>query len=70
MNNKRLALLILFFLLLSACAPQSSPVAPRPSLALEKCALVSPRGTQTDARCGVLTVPEDRANPGGRQIAL
>ncbi|PWH15816.1 MAG: alpha/beta hydrolase, partial [Anaerolineae bacterium] len=33
-------------------------------------ALVSPRGTQTDARCGVLTVPEDRANPGGRQIAL
>ncbi len=70
MKLKPFALLILICLFLSACAPQSAPAAPRPSIPLEKCALVSPRGTQTDARCGVLTVPEDRANPGGRQIDL
>ncbi|MDW8277904.1 MAG: alpha/beta hydrolase [Anaerolineales bacterium] len=70
MNDKPFALLILISLFLSACAPQSSPAAPRPSIPLETCALVSPRGAQTDARCGTLTVPEDRANPGGRQIAL
>lgn len=70
MSDKPLALLLLIALFLSACAPQSSPAAPQPSIPLEKCALVSPRGAQTDARCGVLTIPEDRANPGGRQIAL
>lgn len=70
MKLKPFALLILVCLFLSACAPQSAPAAPRPSIPLEKCALVSPRGTQTDARCGVLTVLEDRANPGGRQIDL
>ncbi len=70
MNDKSFALLILISLLLTACASQSAPAAPRPSIPLEKCALVSPRGAQTDARCGVLTVPEDRANPSGRQIDL
>lgn len=37
---------------------------------LEDCALTSPSGSQTDARCGTLTVPEDRSNPSGRQIDL
>ena len=32
--------------------------------------LTSPSGFQVDARCGSLTVPEDRANPGGREIEL
>ncbi len=66
----KLKLFALLIWLLSACAPQSSHAAPQPAILLEKCALVSPRGTQTDARCGTLTVPEDRANPGGRQISL
>ncbi len=70
MSHKPFALLILISLLLTACASQNVPAAPQPSIPLEKCALVSPRGAQTDARCGVLTVPEDRANPAGRQIDL
>ena len=37
---------------------------------MEECALVSPSGAQVDARCGELMVPEDRSNPGGRQIEL
>jgi pimeloyl-ACP methyl ester carboxylesterase len=61
---------LLFSLFLAACAPQGLPAAPQPSLPLEKCALVSPRGTQTDARCGTLTVPENLDDPGGRQIDL
>lgn len=71
MKRKPFALLMLaFWLISSACTPQRTPAAPRPSIPLEKCALISLSGTQTDARCGVLTVPEDRANPGGRQINL
>jgi len=61
---------LILTLFLASCATQSLPTAPQPSIPLEECALVSPRGSQTDARCGVLTVPEDRANPGGRQIDL
>jgi len=37
---------------------------------LEDCALTTPAGTQFDAQCGTLTVPEDRTNPSGRQIDL
>lgn len=70
MTHKPLTLLIFLSLLLSACAPQNLPSAPQPSIPLEDCALISPRGIQTDARCGTLTVPEDRANPSGRKISL
>lgn len=66
----KLSILLILILFLAACSPKSQPAAPQPSIPLEDCALVSPRGSQTDARCGVLTVPEDRANPGGRQIDL
>jgi pimeloyl-ACP methyl ester carboxylesterase len=43
---------------------------PESSLVLEDCALTSPTGDQVDARCGTLTVPEDRSEPTDRQIPL
>lgn len=68
---RRILLLSLFVgICLTACAPQSQVAVSESSLTLEDCALVSPAGEQVDARCGTLSVPEDRANPAGRQIAL
>ena len=68
---RRTLILSLFVgIFLTACAPQSQVVVPESPLTLADCALVSPAGEQVDARCGTLTVPEDRANPAGRQIAL
>lgn len=61
---------LLFSLILASCSPGSQTAAPESSLTLEDCTLTSPAGNQVDARCGVLTVPEDRANPTGRQIDL
>jgi pimeloyl-ACP methyl ester carboxylesterase len=60
--------LILFFL--ASCSPRIADSNPENSLHLEDCALVSPTGDQVDARCGVLAVPEDRANRDGPQIEL
>jgi len=41
------------------------------TLALEPCRLEHPRGlSSVDARCGVLAVPENPAEPSGRQIDL
>ncbi|MCZ2128236.1 MAG: alpha/beta hydrolase [Anaerolineales bacterium] len=56
--------------LLAACSTVSQTPAPKPSIPLEDCPLISARGEQTNARCGILTVPEDRANPSGRKIDL
>ena len=61
---------LLIFLLLASCSPGNLTAAPKPSITLEDCALTSPNGNQVDAQCGTLTVPEDRANPDGRQIDL
>ena len=61
---------LLLATLLASCAPRSLPAAPQPSILLEDCALVSSFGDQVDARCGTLTVPENRAEPAGRQIDL
>lgn len=61
------------FLLLSflaSCSPRNMSAVPESSLNLEDCALSSPIGDQVDARCGTLSVPEDRSNPTGRQIDL
>lgn len=57
-------------LFLASCSPRGRTAVPGPQITLEDCALTSPTGSQTDARCGALTVPEDRANPAGRQIEL
>lgn len=69
---KRYPSLLLLFLLtfLASCSTSNLPADPEPSLPLEDCALASPIGRQVDAQCGTLTVPEDRTNPGGRQIDL
>ncbi len=55
---------------LASCSPRNLTPAPETSITLEDCALTSPTGRQFDAKCGTLTVPEDRANPSGRQIDL
>ena len=61
----------LFLLLfVTACSPRSSSSEVDNSLKLEDCALTSQIGNQVDARCGTLTVPEDRANSSGREIDL
>lgn len=65
---------IFFFLcsliFLVSCSPQNLADVPETAVKLEDCALISLSGAQVDARCGELIVPEDRANPGGRQIEL
>jgi pimeloyl-ACP methyl ester carboxylesterase len=68
---KRLSYISLLFLtLLASCSPSNLPAETEPSISLEDCSLTSPSGRQVDAKCGTLTVPEDRANPDGRQIDL
>ena len=68
---KRLYYTSLFLLtFLASCSPRNLSTVPESSLPLEDCSLTSPAGNQVDARCGTLTVPEDRANPDGRQIEL
>ena len=61
---------LLFLMMLASCTPGNVSVKSDQTLALEDCALTSPTGSQVDARCGTLSVPEDRANPAGRQIEL
>ena len=61
---------ILFLMLLVACSPGPVSVTANETLALQDCALTSPTGNQVDARCGTLSVPEDRAHPDGRQLDL
>lgn len=68
---RRYCCVFLFLLTVSAsCSTRNLTAVPESSLTLEDCALTSPAGNQVDARCGTLTVPEDRSNPAGRQIEL
>jgi pimeloyl-ACP methyl ester carboxylesterase len=66
--------LLLLVILLSACsAPGSVPLQPTPTaaLALEDCQLTAAGiSTQVAARCGILEVPENRADPSGRRLKL
>lgn len=63
--------IVLFLLLMViSCTPRNLTPTPENSIALEDCILTSPGGSQVDARCGTLTVPEDRANPDARRIDL
>ena len=55
---------------LASSSPRNLTAVSDSSLPLEDCALTSAVGNQVDARCGTLTVPEDRANPNGRKIEL
>ncbi len=67
---QKLTFFLLLTLFLVACSPSSLPTVTENALTLQDCTLISPNGTQIDARCGSLSVPEDRSNPNGRQIAL
>ena len=60
---QRRAVLILWAMVLTSC---SAAPAERPSLVLHPCTI----GRDLSAECGNLIVPEDRAQPAGRQIAL
>ncbi len=58
-------------LALLCAGPASGAAPPPPALALSACELEHPLKLQvTPAECGVLTVPENPAAPGGRQIGL
>ena len=66
-----LGLVLLAAVLLVGCAAPSVTPRQGASLFLEPCLLSSPGlPRQIDARCGVLTVPENPADPAGRQIDL
>lgn len=56
--------------LMVSCSPRDPASDTEQTITLEDCALTSPTGNQVDARCGTLSVPEDRANPTARQIEL
>ncbi len=61
---------LLLATILASCSPRSlTPVTER-SITLEDCPLTPPSGRSYDAKCGTLSVPEDRSNPSGRQIQL
>jgi pimeloyl-ACP methyl ester carboxylesterase len=76
LRPERLALLLLVGLL--ATAAEAAIPAPHPAdgtsaipaLRLQPTRLVGPEGAILPAESGVLTVPEDRARPGGRSIEL
>ena len=61
---------ILCSLLVASCSARGGTSATERQITLEDCALTSPSGDQTDARCGILIVPENRAEPDGSQIEL
>ncbi len=61
---------ILILTLLASCSPSSLSTDSPKAIPLKDCALTSPSGEQTDAKCGTLSVPEDRSNPNGRKIDL
>lgn len=62
-------LLIVVLLLMVSCVPPAETV-DEGRIALQACTLSAPDVSPVDARCGTLTVPEDPANPQGRQIEL
>jgi pimeloyl-ACP methyl ester carboxylesterase len=68
--KKTIVTSLLLLLVATACTPRNLAPTPENSIVLEDCILTSPQGRQVDARCGILTVPEDRANPDARQIDL
>ena len=68
--KKTIVISLLLLLVVVACTPRNLTPTPESSIVLEDCILTSPGGRQIDARCGTLTVPEDRANPGARRIDL
>jgi pimeloyl-ACP methyl ester carboxylesterase len=70
MYMRKILILFCSMIFLASCLPRNLSAVSEASITLEDCALTSPSGNQVDARCGVLLVPEDRTNPGARQIEL
>jgi pimeloyl-ACP methyl ester carboxylesterase len=64
-------LAVLLAVLVALAAPVTSAAAPPPALKLTPCRLTHPSQlVSVEAQCGRLSVPEDPAAPGGRQIQL
>jgi pimeloyl-ACP methyl ester carboxylesterase len=70
--NRKWIVIAMLLSALAACAtPRSDVGGPEDTLALKECQLAAPGlPARVEAQCGSLTVPEDRANPAGRQITL
>jgi pimeloyl-ACP methyl ester carboxylesterase len=69
LNRWRLGSLLVLSLALAGTAPQAAD--PPDALQLESCTLSAPGLPDTiAARCGVVEVPENRAQPSGRRIRL
>jgi pimeloyl-ACP methyl ester carboxylesterase len=65
------AKVILLAFLLASCTAPAAPAKEYPNITLTNCVLhTRGSGTQVDAKCGSLSVPEDPGNPVGRQIDL
>jgi pimeloyl-ACP methyl ester carboxylesterase len=64
-------ILLFLSIALTACASQNAPQqATTPSLPLEKCPFYLNTGRQVDAKCGVLSVPENPQEPQGRKVRI
>lgn len=68
--KKLFFLSLLLLITIVSCTAQNQTNVNESSLVLEDCILTSSLGNQVDAKCGVLIVPEDRANPQARTIEL
>lgn len=68
--NKIILLVVIISFLATACAPQPAAVDAPQGMDLQNCPLLFGADQQLSAQCGTLTVPENRADPQGRQIAL
>ncbi|RPI33653.1 MAG: alpha/beta fold hydrolase, partial [Chloroflexota bacterium] len=74
-SNHRIRFLwitVVFLLAFSACTPQQAPQPEiKPTISLEPCQLSAPgQVTRKEAKCGTLTVYENREAGSGRQIDL
>ena len=70
-NQVKIVVFCLLIPVLATACSMATPVPDSPALALTECQLNTPGLNVTvNARCGTLAVPENRANPAGRQITL
>jgi pimeloyl-ACP methyl ester carboxylesterase len=70
-NLRRILAIAVLAVLPALAAPVTTAAAPPPALKLTPCRLTHPSQlVSVEAQCGRLSVPEDPAAPGGRQIQL
>lgn len=67
--KRSILFLVILLITLTGCVTPAQTVE-EARISLRDCTLSAPDVSPVDARCGTLTVPEDPANPEGRQIEL